>query len=176
MGRQRKRDRKHKQTPKKVNYLICLQYQATHNHNFIFTKFVNVPCSFKRNVNTYMTTLPIYAVVYRIFKSSTAYRFKKTNKCRKYLPWIVHTCNVSPRFLCRLTALIKLLVDVQWSWHAQRRDLHKFSPRKILKLSFIQHHIYINLGTSKKKYIYWTSEIVVQTFILENYDLNTNFE
>ena len=43
------------------------------------------------------------------------------------------------------------------NWHAQRRDLHKFSPRKILKLSFIQHHIYINLGTSKKKYIYWTS-------------------
>ena len=62
------------------------------------------------------------------------------------------------------------------TWHAQRRDLHKFSPRKILKLSFIHHHIYINLGTSKKKYIYWTSEIVVQTFILENYDLNTNFE
>jgi hypothetical protein len=47
---------------------------------------------------------------------------------------------------------------------------------KILKLSFIHHHIYMNLCTSKKKYIYWTSEIVVQTFTLQNYDLNTNFE
>jgi hypothetical protein len=38
--------------------------------------------------------------------------------------------------------------------YARRRDLHKFSPRKIRKLSFIHHHIYINLCTSKKKYIY----------------------
>ena len=42
-------------------------------HTFVLLKDGNLICWWPSV--TYMPTLPIYAVVYRIFKSSTAYRF-----------------------------------------------------------------------------------------------------
>jgi hypothetical protein len=60
----------------KLVHLLTALPNLAHELTSLFYNFIwnNKPDRAKRNTS-YMPTLPIYAVVYRIFKSSTAYQF-----------------------------------------------------------------------------------------------------